>query len=129
MDITTSNAEFISYPSNEWIVEFDSGYNKDPESNLQSIAQDIRFALETERYKWPIMGANFGTSFQDLIGTDYNYIRSEIVRRINDALSIDDRILTIGEFEFQKLQDSGMLVKCTITTIMGDVTISTTIQG
>lgn len=129
MNITTSNAEFISYPSNEWIVEFDSGYNKDPESNLQSIAQDIRFALETERYKWPIMGANFGTSFQDLIGTDYNYIRSEIVRRINDALSIDDRILTIGEFEFQKLQDSGMLVKCTITTIMGDVTISTTIQG
>lgn len=129
MDITTSNAEFISYPSNEWIVEFDSGYNKDPESNLQSVAQDIRFALETERYKWPIMGANFGTSFQDLIGTDYNYIRSEIVRRINDALSIDDRILTIGEFEFQKLQDSGMLVKCTITTIMGDVTISTTIQG
>lgn len=129
MNITTSNAEFISYPSNEWIVEFDSGYNKDPESNLQSVAQDIRFALETERYKWPIMGANFGTSFQDLIGTDYNYIRSEIVRRINDALSIDDRILTIGEFEFQKLQDSGMLVKCTITTIMGDVTISTTIQG
>jgi hypothetical protein len=129
MNITTSNAEFISYPSNEWIVEFDSGYNKDPESNLQSIAQDIRFALETERYRWPIMGANFGTSFQDLIGTDYNYIRSEIVRRINDALSIDDRILTIGEFEFQKLQDSGMLVKCTITTIMGDVTISTTIQG
>lgn len=129
MNITTSKAEFISYPSNEWIVEFDSGYNKDPESNLQSIAQDIRFALETERYKWPIMGANFGTSFQDLIGTDYNYIRSEIVRRINDALSIDDRILTIGEFEFQKLQDSGMLVKCTITTIMGDVTISTTIQG
>lgn len=129
MNITTSKAEFISYPSNEWIVEFDSGYNKDPESNLQAVAQDIRFALETERYKWPIMGANFGTSFQDLIGTDYNYIRGEIVRRINDALSIDDRILTIGEFEFQKLQDSGMLVKCTITTIMGDVTISTTIQG
>lgn len=129
MDITTSKAEFVSYPSNEWIVEFESGYNKDPESNLSAVSQDIKFTLETERYKWPIMGANFGVTLQDLIGTDYNYIRGEIVRRINDALSIDDRIVTIGDFEFQNLEDSGMLVKCTITTIFGDVQISTNIQG
>jgi len=129
MDITTSKAEFVSYPSNEWIVEFESGYNDEPESNLKAVSQDIRFALETERYKWPIMGKNFGVSLQDLIGTDYNYIRGDIVRRINDALSIDDRITTIGAFEFQKVADSGMLVTCTVTTIFGDVQISTTIQG
>lgn len=129
MDITTSRAEFISYPSNEWIVEFESGYNDEPESNLKAISQDIRFALETERYKWPIMGPNFGVSLQDLVGTDYNYIRGEIVRRINDALSIDDRIVTIGSFEFQNIGDSGMLVSCTITTIFGDVQVSTSIQG
>lgn len=129
MDITTSRAEFVSYPSNEWIVEFESGYNDEPESNLKAISQDIRFALETERYKWPIMGPNFGVSLQDLVGTDYNYIRGEIVRRINDALSIDDRIVTIGSFEFQNIGDSGMLVSCTITTIFGDVQVSTSIQG
>lgn len=129
MDIRTGKAEFVSYPSNEWIVEFDSGYNDEPESNLKAMSQDIRFALETERYKWPIMGPNFGVSLQDLVGTDYNYIRGEIVRRINDALSIDDRIVTIGSFEFQNIGDSGMLVSCTITTIFGDVQVSTSIQG
>lgn len=129
MDITTSKAEFTSYPSNEWIVEFDSGFNSDPQANIKSMAQDIRFALETERYKWPIMGGNFGVSLQDLIGTDYMYIRGEIVRRINDALSIDDRITSVGEFQFQTLDDSGMLVTFMVTTIFGDVTLSTTIQG
>lgn len=129
MDITTSKAEFVSYPSNEWIVEFDTGFDNEPESNIQSVAQDIRFALETERYKWPIMGGNFGASLNDLVGSDYNYIRGEIVRRINDALSIDDRITDTGEFQFENMGDSSMIVTCKVNTIFGAVRISTTIQG
>lgn len=129
MDITTSKAEFVSYPSNEWIVEFDTGFDNEPESNIQSVAQDIRFALETERYKWPIMGGNFGASLNDLVGSDYNYIRGEIVRRINDALSIDDRITDTGEFQFENSGDSSMIVTCKVNTIFGAVRISTTIQG
>jgi hypothetical protein len=129
MDITTSNAEFVSYPSNEWIVEFETGFDNEPESNIQSVAQDIRFALETERYKWPIMGGNFGASLNDLVGSDYNYIRGEIVRRINDALSIDDRITDTGEFQFENNGDSSMIVTCKVNTIFGAVRISTTIQG
>ena len=129
MDITTSKAEFVSYPSNEWIVEFETGFDSEPESNIQSVAQDIRFALETERYKWPIMGGNFGASLNDLVGSDYNYIRGEIVRRINDALSIDDRITDTGEFQFENRGDSSMIVTCKVNTIFGAVRISTTIQG
>lgn len=129
MDITTSKAEFVSYLSNEWIVEFDTGFDNEPESNIRSVAQDIRFALETERYKWPIMGGNFGASLNDLVGSDYNYIRGEIVRRINDALSIDDRITDTGEFQFENRGDSSMIVTCKVNTIFGAVRISTTIQG
>lgn len=129
MDINTGKAEFISYPSNEWVVDFDSGFNSEPDSNLKSVSQDIRFALETERYKWPIMGSNFGVTLNDLIGSDYNYIRGEITRRINDALSIDDRIVNIGNFEFENTGDSSMIVKCTVTTIFGNVEVSTVMQG
>jgi hypothetical protein len=129
MDITTGKAEFVSYPSNEWIVEFETGFDNEPEANIQSVAQDIRFALETERYKWPIMGGNFGASLNDLVGSDYNYIRGEIVRRINDALSIDDRITDTGEFQFENNGDSSMIVTCKVNTIFGAVRISTTIQG
>ena len=129
MIITTDRAEYSSYPSTEWIVDFDSGDDSAPESNLASVAQDVRFCMETERYKYPIMGPNFGVSFDDLVGTDYAYIRSEVARRIQDALSIDDRIISVGNFTFTNLDNSGMLIKCTVSTIFGDVNISTTISG
>ena len=129
MKITTDRVEYSSYPSTEWIVDFESGNDKSPESNLNSVAQDIRFCLETERYKYPIMGSNYGTSFEDLVGTDYAYIRSEVARRIQDALSIDDRILSVGNFTFTILDDSGMLITCIVSTIFGNVNVSTTVAG
>lgn len=128
MNIKTSRVEFASYSSKEWIVDFETGDNGQPKSNLDAVAQDIRFALETDRYKWPIMGSNFGASFDDLIGTDYNYIRSEVVRRIRDALSIDDRILQVDGFQFTPLDDSGILISCTVNTTFGNVSLSRTIQ-
>lgn len=129
MNIKTSRVEFASYSSNEWIVDFETGDNGQPKSNIDAVAQDIRFALETDRYKWPIMGSNFGASFDDLIGTDYNYIRSEVVRRIRDALSIDDRILQVDGFQFTPLDDSGILISCTVSTTFGNVSLSRTIQS
>ena len=129
MNIRTGRVEFASYSSNEWIVDFETGDNGQPKSNLDAVAQDIRFALGVERYKWPIMGANFGVSFDDLIGTDYSYIRSEVVRRIRDALSIDDRILQVDDFQFTPLEDSGILISCVVQTAFGDVSVSTTIQS
>lgn len=129
MKIETSNAEFSSYSSNEWRVDFDTGEIDEPETSLEVMAQDIRFALETDRYKYPIMGGNFGASFDDLIGTDYNYIQSEIVRRIRDALSIDDRIVSVGDFEFKQGAESDIIVSCVVATSIGDVAIQTTIQS
>ena len=128
MNIKTSRVEFASYSSNEWIVDFESGDNGQPKSILDAVAQDVRFALSTDRYKWPIMGSNFGVTFDDLIGTDYSYIRSEVVRRIRDALSIDDRILQVDDFQFTPLEDSGILISCVVQTTFGDVSVSTTIQ-
>jgi hypothetical protein len=124
MKISTSKVEYSSYPNYEWIIDFDSDDMKDPKSELKTIEQAVRFSLETERYKYPIMGYNFGVTFDDLIGTDYSYIKSEIARRIRDALSIDDRIVSVDNFEFEK-SDSDMLVKFNVTTILGDITVST----
>lgn len=129
MQINTSNVEYTSYPNNEWIVTFENGGNIAPESNLQTIAQAVRFALETERFKYPIMGSNFGSIFDDLIGTDYDYIRSEIAKRITDALLIDDRIADVRDFEYTKGDNSAMTVSCVVETVLGNMQISTTIGG
>lgn len=127
MKINTSKVEYSSYPNYEWIIDFDSQDTKDPKSELKTIEQAIRFAIETERYKFPIMGHNYGIVFEDLIGSDYSYIKSEIARRIRDALSVDDRIVTIENFKFTKTSQSDMLVTFDVKTILGNIEFSTTI--
>ena len=129
MQINTANVEYGSYPNNEWIVDFTDGGNDAPASNLETIVQAVRFALETGRFKYPIMGSNFGTVFDDLIGTDYAYTRSEISRRIMGALLIDDRIVDVRDFQYTVGDNSAMTVSCTVETILGNVNISTTIGG
>ena len=128
MNITTSNVEFSSYPSREWIVDIESGTTGDTKDSLESVAQDIYFALSTNRYKYPIMGSNFGATFDDLVGADYSYIRSEVARRIRDALSIDDRVISVGDFTFTLINDGGLEVACIVKTTYGNVTGTTTIS-
>lgn len=127
MEIKTTKVEYSSYPNNEWLVDFDSESTLEPASTLQTIIQSIRFTLETERYKYPIMGANYGVVFEDLIGTDYSFIKSEIASRIRDALSVDDRIISVDDFNFTNSNGSDMLVTFSVLTILGTATVSTTI--
>jgi hypothetical protein len=127
MEIKTTKVEYSSYPNNEWLVDFDSESTLEPASTLQTIIQSIRFTLETERYKYPIMGANYGVVFEDLIGTDYSFIKSEIASRIRDALSVDDRIISVDDFNFTNPNGSDMLVTFSVLTILGTATVSTTI--
>ena len=116
MKISTANAIFTTYPNREWVVDFNTGDNGEPDSTLDAVAQDIRFALSTERYKYPIMGANFGATFDDLVGSDYNYI-----------LSTDDRVISIEDFVFKKQSNDAIFVSCVVKTNVGDVPISTII--
>lgn len=120
------DAEFTQYSNNEWIVNFKSGNVSEPQANLESILQAVRFALETERFMYPIMGSNFGMSWSDLIGADYDFLRSEVVSRVKDALSIDDRIISVGDFNFVK-QDDSVLITMIVKTTVGDVNASTKI--
>lgn len=128
MKINTSNVVYASYPNNEWIVTFEDGGNLGEGSNLKTIEQAIHFALETGRFKYPIMGSNYGITLDDLIGTDYSFIRSELQRRIVDALSVDDRIIDVNEFTFETLGDV-VKVSCVVNTVLGSVNVSTTLQG
>ena len=127
MNIKTSNVDFVSYPTTEWIVDFETGNDSTPQSALEAVAQDIYIALNTPRYKHPIMGSNFGITLDDLVGLDYEFVQPELERRIKDALSIDDRIYDVTDFKYTMLPDSGMLCECLVRTSFGTVPVSLTI--
>lgn len=121
MEINAPYVKYEVYPNTEWVVDFESGMNNEPRDNMDAIAQDFKFALGTERYKYPIMGKNYGVTLDDLIGQDQMYIEAEIKDRISDCLSIDDRVESIDGWKFTALEDNGLLVEFTIHCYMGDV--------
>lgn len=118
------SAEIINYSNREWLVDFETGDNSEPSEAHNSIVQAIRFILETERYYYQIMGSNFGIEWNDLVGADYDYLRSEIIARVKDAFSVDDRIISVGNFNFEKHDDS-VTISMTVKTTLGNVNAQT----
>lgn len=121
------NVTFVTYPIQEWILDEESQTLGAPSQDLQAISQDIKFALSTERNKYPIMGSNFGVELLDLVGEDRQYVQAQVKKRIIDALSIDDRITGIGSFKFTASEMNSLSVSFVVETVLGKVNMTTEI--
>lgn len=127
--MSITKTEYITYPNYEWIVNFNDTTDwrlSPPADNITTIAQAVKLILSTERYIYPIMPTEVGVQLQNLIGTDYNYVKGEIKTRITEALSIDDRITSVDNFIYNNTDD-GLYVTFNVHTILGDVPAEITI--
>ena len=95
------------------------GYTDD----LDAVRQAVYKILNTERYEHEIYSWDYGIETYDLYGEDDTYVIPELQRRIEDALSIDERIVECLDFEFEKNQKNTILVKFTVSTIYGNTYI------
>lgn len=87
---------------------------------LEAIAQACYKILNTERYQYVIYSWNYGIELQDLFGKPIPYVYSELPRRIKEALTQDDRINSVEDFELS--YDKGnVLAKFTVKTNLGNI--------
>lgn len=86
---------------------------------IESVKQAIYFILSTERYQHPIYSWDYGVELFDLIGKPMSYVQAEFRRRIEDALTQDDRIESCSDFEFEMIDKSTLHVTFTVNTIYG----------
>ena len=87
---------------------------------LDAIAQACYKILNTERYQYVIYSWNYGIELQDLFGKPIPYVSSELPRRIKEALTQDDRINSVEDFELS--YDKGnVLAKFTVKTNLGNI--------
>ncbi len=88
-----------------------------------AMKQAIFKILQTERYQYSqIYSNNYGVEFWNLIGTSAVYAVPTIETRIREALTWDDRILDVTDFNFN-VAKSIITVEFTAHTIYGDVRI------
>lgn len=91
--------------------------------DLEAMRQAIEKVLLTERFAWPIYSDNYGIEIQDLIGQDYDLIKSEIERVVSEALLADDRIDAVDLFELTQTSRTALHLSFTVTTVFGSLAI------
>ena len=96
-----------------------SGYIDDKDA----IVQAIYLILSTERYESVIYNWYYGTEFDSLVGKDRDFVKSELKRRIAEAILEDDRILDVTDFNISFNKDVVNVVFLVETNI-GDININ-----
>lgn len=87
-----------------------------------AIEQAIYMILNTERYQYMIYPRYYGVELEDLFGEPVTYVCPELERRITEALTQDERIISTDAFSFDTDQKRVVKVSFTAHTVNGDIT-------
>jgi len=86
--------------------------------DLVAIEQACYKILNTERYQYVIYSWNYGVELQDLFGKPIPYVFSELPRRIREALTQDDRVSDVTDFDLSHSKGD-VLAKFKVVTASG----------
>ena len=133
ISILTEQITETTYPNKTYKI--DSAASKEGESfrtngyvdGLDAVAQCVRLILSTERYRHIIYSWDYGMELVDLIGKPVTYVMSELPRRITEALTQDDRIDDVVDFEFER-NGKKLHVKFTVVTNLGNISTALEVE-
>ncbi len=117
--ITNAAVQEVIQPSLTWKLDMEKGKIAGKIDGLQAVKQAVFCALNTERYKYLIHTWNYGAEFDGLIGKNPGYVRSEIRRRIEEALTQDDRIRGIEDLQVA-VSGNGLLASFVVRSDYGN---------
>ena len=109
-----------SQPTKTWIINREHLQVSGMDSGLEAVRQAVEIMLFTERYRWQIFNTDFGAELDSLVGEDEPFITSELPRIVEDALSIDSRVVSIDDWVFSRNGES-LKASFTVHTVFGDL--------
>ena len=96
--------------------------------DLEAMKQVVFKILNTERYVYPIYSWNYGIETMDLYGEPVSWVCPELERRITEALTWDDRINSVSDFDFDLSKKGTVHVSFVVNTIFGDIETERTVN-
>lgn len=87
-----------------------------------AIEQAILKNFDTERFAYVIYSKNYGIELEKYIGKDYDFIRSDLQRAIEECLLFDARIYSINNLQFTQEGLDYMSITMDIETEQGVLT-------
>lgn len=120
ISILTQEITKPDYPNRTYRISRNSDRINGYADGLEAIKQAVYFMLSSERYKHIIYSWDYGIELSDLIGKPMPYVMSEVPRRIKEALTQDNRILDVVDFQFEKNRNT-LHTKFTVITDIGNI--------
>lgn len=122
------NFELEEQPTYTYKMNLDTGSIRGYTDKLDAMEQAIFKILQTERYQYIMYSWNYGIETLDLYGEPISYVCPELERRITEALTWDERIKNVDNFEFELPQKGVIHVSFIAHTIFGDVQAETEVN-
>lgn len=120
MDLS-AGVVFEQQPSRTWFINKNTNRIQGEADGLAAVRQAVEIILNVDRFRWQIYRPYSGTLWDGLIGQDSGYVASELQRRIQEALSMDDRVLGISDFSCTINEDK-ITAEFAVNTVYGDTT-------
>lgn len=120
-NLLTTNLDVVTQPSRNYRMHIQDDVVIGTCDKLDAMIQVIYKILNTERYIYPIYSWNYGIELADLFGEPVAYVCAEIERRVTEALTQDDRIESVSDFEFDINKRHVVVCTFLVHTIFGDV--------
>lgn len=113
--------EITEQPTHTYKMNLESNLIRGYTDGQEAMKQAIYKILNTEQYQYVMYSWNYGIELLDLYGEPVSYVCPELERRITEALTWDDRIQSVDNFEFNISKKGEILVTFTAHTVFGDV--------
>lgn len=115
--------EISVQPTHTYKMHLKSGTVQGYTDGQDAMRQAIYKILSTERYQYAMYSWNYGVELLDLYGEPMTYVCPELERRITEALTWDERIESVDDFEFDTSTKGEVVVVFTAHTIFGDIEV------
>lgn len=109
----------LQQPSRTYRADFEGGRIIGRADGLKAMEQAVYLILNTERFRHIIYSWNYGSELSSVIGEDIQLAQSEAKRLITEALTQDERITDVTDFEFTRNGMNTLSVRFNVNTVFG----------
>lgn len=116
----SGGVSFQSQPSLSWYINKETNRIEGTTDGLEAVRQAVEIILHVERFRWQIYRPYSGMEWDGLIGQDPGYVGAELQRRVIDALTVDDRVTGISDYDYT-VDGSSLSAVFTVNTVYGSI--------
>lgn len=121
VDVETQNIEYDVKPTKTYKFDIVNKRINGWTDGIEAYKISAWKRLHTKRYAHVIYNGDYGTSLDEYVGEDFDFIKAGIKREIYDTLSQDERFQAIENFIIQQTGLDSCIIKFSIKTTEGTV--------